>query len=64
MLNALEAAYLKRATSGDKIEDVTVIDLNPFALKGQMDRQLMIRKNGEPILLLQLYIRMDEDGWL
>ena len=60
----LEAAYLEESTPVDETEDVTVIDLNPFGLKGEKDRLLLIRKNGEPVLLLQLYIRADDDGWL
>ena len=59
----LEAAYLEQSTPGDETEEVKVIDLNPFNLEGEKDRRLLIRKNGEPVLLLQLYIRAD-DGWL
>lgn len=59
-----EAAFLEQSTHVDETEDVTVIDLNPFGLKGEKDRLLLIRKNGEPVLLLQLYIRADDDGWL
>lgn len=60
----LEAAYLEHSTPGDEVEDVTVFDLNPFGLKGEKDRMLLIRKNGVPVFLLQLYIRADDDGWL
>lgn len=60
----LEAAYIEQSTPGDETGDVAVFDLNPFGLDGEKDRRLLIRKNGEPVLLLQLYIRADEDGWL
>lgn len=60
----LEAAYLEQSTPGDEMKDVTVFDLNPYGLKGEKDRMLLIRRDGDPVLLLQLYIRADEEGWL
>ncbi|ENF6042018.1 hypothetical protein ABRV10_004078 [Citrobacter amalonaticus] len=60
----LNATYLEQPTPGDETESVTIIDVNPFGPNGEMDRRLLISKDAEPLLILQLYIRADEDGWL
>lgn len=46
------------------MEGVAIIDVNPFGTNGEEDRRLLISKDAEPILILQLYVRVDEDGWL
>lgn len=38
--------------------------LNPFGPNGEKERRLLILKGGELIVILKLYIRADEDGWL
>lgn len=60
----LKATWLEQPTSGDETESVSIIDVNPFGPNGEMDRRLLISKDAEPILILQLYIRADEDGCL
>jgi len=60
----LQAAYLEQPTLGDETEGVSIIDVNPFGPNGEKDRRLLISKDAEPILILQLYVRADEDGWL
>lgn len=60
----LQATYLEQPTPGDETEDVPIIDVNPFGPNGEKDRRLLISKDAEPILILQLYVRADEDGWL
>lgn len=60
----LQATYLEQHTPGDETEGVSIIDVNPFGANGKKDRRLLISKEAEPILILQLYVRADEDGWL
>ncbi len=60
----LQATYIEQPTPGAETEGVSIIDVNPFGSKGEKDRRLLIRNDGEPLLILQLYIRADEDGWL
>ncbi|WP_258051363.1 hypothetical protein [Enterobacter asburiae] len=60
----LQATWLEHPMPGDKKEGVSIIDVNPFGANGEKDRRLLISNDGEPILILQLYIRADEDGWL
>ncbi|WP_312925101.1 hypothetical protein [Atlantibacter hermannii] len=60
----LQATYLEQPTPGNETEGVSIIDVNPFGTNGEKDRRLLISKNAEPILILQLYVRADEDGWL
>lgn len=60
----LQATYIEQLTPGAETEGVSIIDVNPFGSKGEKDRRLLIRNDGEPLLILQLYIRADEDGWL
>ena len=60
----LQATYVEQNMSGDETEVVSIIDVNPFGTNGEMDRWLLISKDAEPILILQLYVRVDEDGWL
>lgn len=60
----LQATYLEQPTPGNETEGVSIIDVNPFGTNGKKDRRLLISKNAEPILILQLYVRADEDGWL
>ncbi|MEN4545454.1 hypothetical protein [Pantoea agglomerans] len=60
----LQATYVEQNMSGDETEVVSIIDVNPFGTNGEMDRRLLISKDAEPILILQLYVRVDEDGWL
>ncbi|MEB7584133.1 hypothetical protein NGC36_02430 [Serratia rubidaea] len=60
----LQATYLDQPTPGDETEGVSIIDVNPFGPNGEKDRRLLISQNAEPILILQLYVRADEDGWL
>ncbi len=58
----LNATYLEQPTPGDGTKSVTIIDVNPFGPNGEMDRRLLISKDVEPILILQLYIRADNVG--
>ena len=60
----LHATYLEQPNSGDEMEGVAIIDVNPFGTNGEKDRRLLICKDVEPILILQLYVRVDENGWL
>ncbi|MDM2932984.1 hypothetical protein [Citrobacter sp. Cu233] len=60
----LQVTYLEQPTPGDETEGVLIIDVNPFGTNGEKERRLLIRKDGEPILILQLYVRADEEGWL
>ena len=60
----LQATYLEQPTPGDETVGVLIMDVNPFGANGEKDRQLLISKDAEPILILQLYVRADEDGWL
>jgi hypothetical protein len=60
----LQATYHEQPTPGDEKEGVSIIDVNPFGTNGEKDRRLLISKDAEPILILQLYIRADEDGLL
>ncbi|KHT04566.1 hypothetical protein [Pectobacterium brasiliense] len=60
----LQAIYLEQPTPGDEREGVSIIDVNPFGPNGEKDRRLLISKDAEPILILQLYVRADEDGCL
>ena len=60
----LQATYIEQPTLGDETEGISIIDVNPFGTNGEKDRRLLIRKNAEPILILQLYVRADEDGCL
>ncbi|GAL44403.1 hypothetical protein [Citrobacter werkmanii] len=60
----LQATWLEQPKPGDEREGVSIIDVNPFGANGEKDRRLLISKGGEPIVILQLYIRADEDGWL
>ncbi|MCB5308094.1 hypothetical protein [Yersinia massiliensis] len=60
----LQATYLEQPTLSDETEGVSIIDVNPFGPDGEMDRRLLISKDAEPILILQLYVRADVDGWL
>ena len=61
---AVQATWLEQPKPGDKREGISIIDVNPFGANGEKDRRLLINKDGELILILQLYIRADEDGWL
>lgn len=60
----LQATWLEQPTPGDETEGISIIDVNPFGANGEKDRRLLISKDVEPILILQLYVRADEDGWL
>lgn len=60
----LQATYLEQPTPDDETEGISIIDINPFGPNGEKDRQLLISKSTEPVLILQLYIRADKDGWL
>lgn len=60
----LQATWLEQPKPGDEREGVSIIDFNPFGANGEKDRRLLISKGGEPFVILQLYIRADEDGWL
>lgn len=60
----LQATYLEQPTPGDETEGITIIDINPFGPNGEKDQRLLISKSAEPVLILQLYLRADEDGWL
>ncbi|MDU1061734.1 MAG: hypothetical protein E7A35_14995 [Leclercia adecarboxylata] len=60
----LQATWLEQPKPGDEREGVSIIDVNPFGANGEKDRRLLISKGGEPIVILQLYIRADEDSWL
>ena len=57
----LQATYLEQPTPGDETVGVLIMDVNPFGANGEKDRQLLISKDAEPILILQLYVRADED---
>lgn len=60
----LHGTYIEQPTPGDETQGVLIIDVNPFGAKGEKDRWLLISKNDDPILILALYVRADEDGWL
>lgn len=60
----LQATWLEQLTASDETDGVSIIEVNPFGPNGEKDRRLLISKDAEPILILQLYIRADEDGWL
>jgi len=60
----LQATWLEQTTPGDDTEGVIIIDVNPFGPNGEKDRRLLISKSAEPVLILQLYNRADEDGFL
>ncbi len=60
----LQAIWLEQLTASDETDGVSIIEVNPFGPNGEKDRRLLISKDAEPILILQLYIRADEDGWL
>ncbi|EOW6643775.1 hypothetical protein ACOZ0N_000661 [Cronobacter muytjensii] len=60
----LQATWLEQPKPGDEREAVSIINVNPFGANGEKNRRLLISKGGEPIVILQLYIRADEDGWL
>lgn len=60
----LHATWLEQLTASDETDGVSIIQVNPFGSNGEKDRQLLISKDAEPILILQLYVRTDEDGWL
>jgi len=60
----LQATWLEQLTASDETDGVSIIVVNPFGPNGEKDRRLLISKDAEPILILQLYIRADEDGWL
>lgn len=60
----LQATYPEQTMPFDETEGVSIIDVNPFGRKGKRDRQLLISKDAEPLLILQLYIREDERGYL
>lgn len=60
----LQATWFDHPGPDDETEGVSIIDVNPFGPNGEKDRQLLISQGAEPILILQLYIRADEDGWL
>ena len=60
----LQATYLEQHMPCDETEGVSLIDVNPFGAYGKKVRRLLIRKEAEPIQILQLYVRADEDGWL
>lgn len=60
----LHAVYLKQPALDDETEGITIIDINPFGSNGEKDRLLLISKSAEPILILQLYKRADDNGWL
>ncbi|MBZ0059732.1 hypothetical protein ACOYA6_07735 [Leclercia barmai] len=61
---SLQATWHEQPAPGDETEGVSIIDVNPFGPNGEKDRRLLISNDGEPLLILQLYIRADEDGWL
>lgn len=44
--------------------EVNTLDINPFGVRGEKDRRVLISENGRPFLVLQLYIRADEEGFL
>ncbi|WP_333849812.1 hypothetical protein [Leclercia sp.] len=60
----LQATWLEQPTPVDETKGVSIIDVNPFGSNGEKDRRLLISNDDEPILVLQLYVRADEDGWL
>jgi len=60
----LQATWLEQLSVADETEGVSIIEVNPFGPNGEKDRQLLISKDAEPILVLQLYVRTDEGGWL
>lgn len=59
----LQATCFERTSASDETEGVAIIDVNPFGHKGSRDRRLLISKDAEPVLILQLYVRADERGW-
>ena len=59
----LHATFLDQPNSGDEMEGVAIIDVNPFGTNGK-NRRLLICKDGEHLLILQLYVRVDENGWV
>ena len=60
----LQATWLEQSTPGVEMEGVPQMDVNPFGSNGEKDRRLLISKDAKPSLILQLYIRADEDGCL
>lgn len=60
----LQAIYLEKLMPDDETEVVSIIDFNPFGTNREKHRRLQIIKDAEPIMILQLYVRADEDGWL
>lgn len=60
----LQATWLEQPTPVEETQGVSIIDVNPFGPNGEKDRLLLISKDGEPMLILQLYMRTDEDGCL
>jgi hypothetical protein len=56
-----QARFMEQAiTAGE----VNIVHINPFAGQGKKDRRVLISDNGAPVLVLQLYIRADEEGFL
>lgn len=59
-----QARLIQQGKNDTDAEGIHVVNINPFSHQGEKDRRVLISDNGEPILVLQLFIRADEDGFL
>lgn len=59
-----EARFIKPGITDSQADGVYTVNMNPFARLGEKDRRVLISDNGEPVVVLQLFIRADEDGFL
>ncbi|MEN5015479.1 hypothetical protein ABEH87_03835 [Erwinia sp. Eh17-17] len=59
-----QARLIDRGITDVEADDIDTVNINPFAHLGEKDRRVLISENGEPVMVLQLFIRADEDGFL
>lgn len=58
-----QASFIECEYTDSPAQHPDVIDINPFAERGKKDKRVLISQNGAPILILQLFIRTDADGF-
>lgn len=44
------------------VDGVPIVNINPFAQQGEKDRRVRISENDAPVVVLQLFIRIDDEG--